>query len=134
MNASLCKLLTRNLTLLLNGLFQKKPKQGGWIRGGEGWGYGISRDIKEIACGISRGQLKTKWNFLGWPRKNNVEFPGVFAFGLGISQGFNTILWNIQGLSFLSGNFRSQVKKIKTSRGIFKKVYPQPPLFVFFLE
>ena len=26
-----------------------------------------------------------KWNFQGWWRKNNVEFPGVFVFGLGIS-------------------------------------------------
>ena len=73
------------------GLFQKKSKQGGW-------GYGISRGIKEIACGSSRGQLKTKWNFQGWPRKNNVEFPGVSVFGLGISKGSNTILWNIQGI------------------------------------
>ena len=30
------------------GLFQKKSKLGGWE-------YGISRGIKEIACGSSRG-------------------------------------------------------------------------------
>ena len=30
------------------GLFQKKSKQ-------EDWGYGISRGIKGIVCGISRG-------------------------------------------------------------------------------
>ena len=36
--------------------------------------------------------------------KNEVEFPRVFVFGLGIYKGSNTILWNIQGLSFvLSG-------------------------------
>ena len=29
-------------------LFQKKSEQGGW-------GYAISRGMKEIACGISRG-------------------------------------------------------------------------------
>ena len=40
-------------------------------------------------------------------KKEYVEFPGVnvkflrvFVFGLGISNGSNTILWNIQGLSF----------------------------------
>ena len=31
-----------------NGFFRKKSKQGGW-------GYGISRGKKEIACGISKG-------------------------------------------------------------------------------
>ena len=69
------------------------------------------------------------------PRKNNVEFPalGVFFFGLGISKESNTILWNIQGLSFvLSGISRG--KERKNSRGGFKKVYPQTPLFGFFLE
>ena len=40
------------------------------------------KDIKEIACGISRGWLKRKQNFQGWPRKNNVEFPGVLLLGL----------------------------------------------------
>ena len=33
-------------------------------------------------------------------QKNNVEFPGVSVFGLGISKGSNTILRNIHGLSF----------------------------------
>ena len=71
------------------------------------------------------------------PRKNNnVEFPalGVFVFGLGISKVSNTILWNIQGLSFvLSGISRGKVRK--NSRGVSKKVYPQTPLlFGFFLE
>ena len=59
---------------------------------GGGGGYGISRGIKEIECGISRGYIKTKWNFQRWPRKNNVEFRGVSVFGLGISKGSNIIL------------------------------------------
>ena len=53
-----------------------------------------------------------KWNFQGSPRKNNMEFPEVFVFGLGISKGSNTILGNIHGLSFvLSGISREKVKK-----------------------
>ena len=58
-----------------------------------------------------------KWNFQWWPRKNNVEFPAVFVFGLGISKGSNTILWNIQWniqwlMTFiLSGISRGKVNK-----------------------
>ena len=54
--------------------------------------------------------------------KWSVEFPGVFDFGLGISKGSNTILWNIQGLSFvLSGISRGKVKKMKNPKGGFQK-------------
>ena len=42
----------------------------------QGWGYAFSR----------------RWNFQGWPKKNNVEFPVVFVFGLGIAKGSNAIL------------------------------------------
>ena len=67
------------------------------------------------------------------PRKNNVEFPalGVFVFGLGISKESNTILWNIQGLSFvLSGISRG--KERKNSRGGFKKsISSDPPVWIF---
>ena len=73
-----------------------------------------------------------KWNFQVSSRNNNVVFPGLLIFGLAISKGSNTIMWNIQGLSFvLSGTFSVKVKKFQ---GIFKKVYPQPSLFGFFLE
>ena len=38
---------------------QEKTQTGGGEEGGGrgegGWGYGISRGIKEVACGISRG-------------------------------------------------------------------------------
>ena len=52
-------------TLSTLGCSRKKPNRGGgvwiWI-----WGYGISRGIEEIACGISRGdQEKIMWNFQG---------------------------------------------------------------------
>ena len=70
------------------GLFQKKSKQGGW-------GYGISRGIKEIACGFSSGdQEKITWNFQGswflvlefW--HNFAQFPLGWNFDLsGISRG-----------------------------------------------
>ena len=110
------------------GYSRKKFKQG---VGGRGWGYGVSSGIKEIACGIPRDQLKTKWNFQGWLRKNNVKFPGVFVFGLGISKGSDIILWNIQGLRFaLSWISRGKVKKWKIP-GAFSKKYilncPPPP-------
>ena len=35
------------------GLFQKKPKEGGWAGG-----HGISGVIEKRGCGNSRGQLK----------------------------------------------------------------------------
>ena len=70
---------------------------------------------------FQRYQRNSMWNFQGlikneveFPRviKSNVEFPGVFVFGLGISKGSNTILWNIQGLNFvLPGISRGKVKK-----------------------
>ena len=41
------------------GYSRKNPNRG------EVSGYGIFRGIKEIACGISRGQLKMTWNFQG---------------------------------------------------------------------
>ena len=66
------------------------------------------------------------------PRKNNVEFPalGVFVFGLGISKESNTILWNIQGLSFvLSGISRGKVRK--NSREFQKSISSNPPVLIF---
>ena len=111
----------RSNSLYDTGLLQKKSTR--W-----GWRYAISRGIKEIACGISRGSLKTKWNFKVWPRQNNVEFPGFFVFALGISKESCTILRNIPGLTFvLSGISRGKVKKWKIPGVLFKKVYPQPP-------
>ena len=81
---------------LLHWAIPEKNKTGGW-------GYGISRGIKEIA---------SMWNFQGLPRKNYAEFPGVFVFGLGISKGCNTVLHNFQGWSFdLSGISRGKVIK-----------------------
>ena len=47
-----------------------------------GWGNGMSRAIEEIACGIWRGWLKTKWIFQGWSRINHVEFPGFLVLTL----------------------------------------------------
>ena len=40
------------------GLFQKKKTKGlgGGGAAAGGWGHGISRGIKEIACGISRSR------------------------------------------------------------------------------
>ena len=47
-----------------------------------------------------------------------MEFPGVFVFGLGISKGSNTILWNIKGLSFvLPGISRGKKEKNEKFRG-----------------
>ena len=52
-----------------------------------GWGYGIYRGIKEIAYEIPRGLIKKKRISKGWPRKNNVEIPGVYFWP-----------WNFQGI------------------------------------
>ena len=58
-----------------------------------------------------RGLIKKKVEFPGMTKKNTVEYPGVFVFDLQISKGCNTILWKIQGLSFvLSGSSRGKVK------------------------
>ena len=58
---------------LWNGLIQKKSKQGG-LRIWNFQGY----------------QRNSMCNFQGLI-KNEVEFPGIFVFGLGISKGSNTI-------------------------------------------
>ena len=95
---------------IANELFLKiqNPNRGGT------WGHGISRSIEEIACGNSRGQLKKNWNFWGWPRKINLEFPGVLVF--------NTVLWNFQGWSFfwsgISGGKMSSTPPVRIFSGI----------------
>ena len=72
------------------------------------------------------------WYFQGWPRKNCMEFPGVFIFGLGISKGCNTILHNFQGWCFdLSGIPRGKVNKWKIV-GSFQKTMSGTPMFGFF--
>ena len=127
------KFLTIELWKSGMGYSRKNPNRGKGEGGGLGWGYGISRGIIRNSMCNFRGQLKTKWDFRGWTSKNKVD--GVFAFGLGISKGSNTILWNIQRLSFvLSGICWGKVKKMKNSREVFKKVYPQPSCLDFFLE
>ena len=65
-----------------------------------------------------------------------MEFPGVSVFGLEISEGSNTILWNTPGLSFVSsGISRVKLKKIKIAGGeeVRKSIY-STQLFGFFLE
>ena len=60
------------------------------------------------------------------------NFWGVFVFGLGISKGSNTILLNIQGLSFVfPGSSMGKVKKPKISGGVSKKYILNPPLWIF---
>ena len=79
-----------------------------------------------------RGLIKNEVEFPRATKKNNVEFPGVFVFGIGNSQGCNTVPWIIQGLSFvLSGIFGGKVKKMKSSKRGFKKVYFNPLLGFF---
>ena len=64
-------------------------------------------------------------------KKNNVEFPEVFVFGLGILNESNTRLWNIQGLSFvLSGIFRGKVKKLKIPGGFQKSTSSTPLVWI----
>ena len=104
----------------------EKIRTGGRGRGGLGWGYGISRGIIRNSMCNFRGQLKTKWDFRGWTSKNKVD--GVFAFGLGISKGSNTILWNIQELSSVLSEISSGKVKTWKIPGVFSKKYiPTPP-------
>ena len=100
------------------GSSRRKPTR---VRGGGG--YGISRGIREIAKGISKGnQEKIMWNFKGF-----------WWLGLGIPKESNAILWNFQGWSFvLSGISRGKVKKLKNSRGSSKKYVCSQPPAVFF--
>ena len=61
-----------------------------------------------------------------------MEFPGVFVFGFGMSNGSNTILWNIQELSFvLSGISRCKVKKLEIPEGVSKEYILNPPVWIF---
>ena len=70
--------------------------------------------------------------FTAVSRKQPVEFPGVFLFGLRISKGSNTIFWNIQGFSFvLSGICRDKVKKGKIRGEFSKKYILNPPVWIF---
>ena len=62
-----------------------------------------------------------------------MEFPKVLVFGLGISKESNTILWNLEGCSFiLSGISKNKLKKNEKLQVFFNEVCPQPPLFVLF--
>ena len=73
--------------------------------------------------------IKNKVQFPRVIKKKNMEFPGVFVFGLGISKGSNTILWNIQGLSFvLSGISRVKVNKWKIG---LKNISSASPVWTF---
>ena len=61
-------------------------------------------------------------------------FPWVLVFGLGNSNGWNTILWNFQGWSFiLSGISEGKVTKSKISMGpLQKSMSSTPSCFDFF--
>ena len=70
-----------------------------------------------------------KWNFQGWPRKNKVEFQEVLKLKK---------LKKIHGISRVGAVFSglsrgSKVKKMKNSRGGFKKVdyVLPPPIWIF---
>ena len=83
MNSSFVETKFISILTVSWGYSRKKTKHGREV----GWGYGISRCIKEIAH-VWNFQGLIKWNLQGWPRKNNdVEFPGagLLIFGLGIS-------------------------------------------------
>ena len=69
------------------------------------WRYRISKCIKERACRNSTGELKKKWNFRQWSKKNHVEFPSVLVFRLGDSKVCHTILWISKGEVLFSLEF-----------------------------
>ena len=65
--------------------------------------------------------------------KNSVEFPWVLVFGLGNSNGCDTIWWNFQGRNFiLPGISQGKVTNL-TIPGVFSKKYAlNTPCFDFF--
>ena len=80
-----------------------------------------------------QGLIKNEVEFLRVTKKNNVEFPGIFVFGLGFSKIPNTILWNIQGLSFVLSRI-STGKAIKWKIPGFsfqKSISSTPPVWIF---
>ena len=108
----------------MDGLFQKKSKRGLRMWNFQGYQRNSMRKFERL--------IKNKVKFQGWPRKINVEFLWVFVFGLGISKGSNTILWNIQGLSFvLSGISRGKVKIWKIPGEFSQKYILNPPVWIF---
>ena len=109
------------------GYSREKPNRKGQGEGVRIWNFeGYQRN----SIWNLQDWVKTKGNFQGWPRKNNVEFPGVFIFGLGISLGSNAILWNIQGWSYiLSGISRVKYKNEKYQGFFLKRYVLNPPCF-----
>ena len=98
----------------------------GYSRKNSNLGVGLEdiefpRCIKERAYWNSRGQLKKKWNFQQWSRKNHAEFPSVLLFRLGISKSCLTTVWDIQRCSF-------------TFSRISKGEVASPKITAFFLE
>ena len=101
---------------MYHGLFQKKSKQG-------------QREVEDMEF---PGVLKSIWKFQGsWRKKVEfspnqkeiVEFLWVLVFGLRISKGCSTILWNLQGWSFVFSRIsKGKVTTLKIA-GIFSKKY-----------
>ena len=81
-----------------------------------------------------QGQLKKKWNSQGCSRTTHMEFPwNIWPWNF---QGVSQILQNFQGESLFSQEFLKGIsgKSENSKRVFFRKVYPQTPLFRFFLE
>ena len=69
-------------------------------------------------------------NFQGWSRKNNVEYPGVvLVWGLTISVGCNTVLWNFYGwsLNYFQVKLKSRLWYISGNFLWFFWMCPLPP-------
>ena len=81
-----------------------------------------------------QGLIKNKVEFPRVANKNNVEFPGVLVFGIGISSGSKTILWNIQGGTLFCLEFPDVKYSNEKFQGGFQKSMSSTPLFGFFLE
>ena len=66
---------------------------------------------------LNRGKGLRIWNFQGYQRNSMWSFQGLIKNEVGQFIWSNTILWNIQGLSFfLSRVWRGKVKKWKIPR------------------
>ena len=119
------------MTKFWNGLFQKKSK-----KEGGGWGDGISTGYLKNRMGKFQWSIKKEKESPGIIKKNSCGISMGFIFGLGNSNGCNTILWNFHGWSFiLSGICNGTVSNLKIPVVFLKKVCHQPPspaVWIFF--
>ena len=91
------------------------------IQGLSAWNF-HSRGIEERAHENISVQLKRSGITGGSQRKNNVKFPWVLVFELGVSKGWHTILQNCQGWKLVFSKIsKGKVTNLKIPERVFQK-------------